>query len=665
MTQAIQKRESGVSAIAKQTGNSPEYVQTIKDAFAKGATDLELQLFLETAKRTGLNPMARQIYCIQRYSNGVKTMSTQVSIDGFRLIADRTNCYVPGRESTFTFDENGNVESATAYIKKLVGGIWHEVSATAFYAEYVQTTKEGQPNSMWRKMPRLMLNKCFDDKTEVLTDKGFQKFSEVTGRVLQVTPDGLEPTNAKPFVQDYDGEMIFHGGSALNFCVTPNHDMLTTDGKIEAGQMFEQARARAKFYIPRCIPLKLEGNQYLCDEQIKLAAAFLADGSKMSESSFKIEVSRPYKVEFLRELGIYVKERLVNAAGASTYTNPRFAHQRIINTISDKACFTYEFSLIKWLCRPNKSINTAAILALSQDQARILVDAWVLFDGHRQKKTGVRRFYSSRIEHIEAFELACVVAGYSVSPRRSRTSDISEKPNYFVTISDRRDIPVFRWERAYHNLEGKGTRKHTGLVKTQNTSGKVWCVTVPSGVIVVRRNGFSMLCGNCAESLVLRKAFPAELSGLYTVEEMGNADADEVTAPPPQTVQPEARFVQPSETAAPDVIEGEIVEERKTGASATRDEIENLLNALGIDPALALEKYDKIAPGNGARKAEFAHNVRVKFIKDKIASDDWTLSEDGTTAFLAESGIEGIDNAKPEQIADCVRRIRAMDDAPF
>jgi hypothetical protein len=43
---------------------------------------------------------------------------------------------------------------------------------------------------------------------------------------------------------------------------------------------------------------------------------------------------------------------------------------------------------------------------------------------------------------------------------------------------------------------------------------------VPSGIIVVRRHGFSMLCGNCAESAALRQAFPSDIGGLYLASEI-------------------------------------------------------------------------------------------------------------------------------------------------
>lgn len=123
----------------------------IKKLFCKGSTDDELQLFIHACKRSGLDPFMKQIYAIKRGP----TMTIQTGIDGFRLLADRSGKYSPGRESTYSYDDKGKLISATSYVKKLTqDGTWHDVMATAYLDEY------GANQGLWQKMPRTMLAKC-------------------------------------------------------------------------------------------------------------------------------------------------------------------------------------------------------------------------------------------------------------------------------------------------------------------------------------------------------------------------------------------------------------------------------------------------------------------------------------------------------------------------
>jgi phage recombination protein Bet len=150
--------------IADATGYNRNQVELVKDTIARGASDDELILFLHLAKRTGLDPFSRQIYLIERRTNVNGEWRTsrqpQTGIDGLRLIADRTERYSPGREPSYSYDDDGNLLTATAYVKKWVRGEWHEVAATAHYREYVQTKKDGTPNQMWGDKPHIMLAKC-------------------------------------------------------------------------------------------------------------------------------------------------------------------------------------------------------------------------------------------------------------------------------------------------------------------------------------------------------------------------------------------------------------------------------------------------------------------------------------------------------------------------
>src|SRR5207237_2038718 len=126
---------------------------------------------------------------------------------------------------------------------------------------------------------------CFDERTEVLTTRGFERFDTVEGKVLQVTGHGLEPTEAIPFVQAYDGQMVTLESDDFNFCVTPNHDMVTTNGKVEAGEMYEQARSRSVHRIPRLFQGSSPGLA-ISNHAIALAAPYLADGSRTSVPRF-------------------------------------------------------------------------------------------------------------------------------------------------------------------------------------------------------------------------------------------------------------------------------------------------------------------------------------------------------------------------------------------
>jgi phage recombination protein Bet len=166
-TNATELQLRADQAIAPVIDYSREQIELIKDVYAKGATDAELRLFIEIARRKGLDIFSNQIYLVERYDSSLgKTVKRpQTSIEGFRLIADRTGNYAPGRKAEFTHDEDGRVITATAFVKKMVKGEWHEVSVEVWFEEYVQTKKDGSVTIFWKRMPHVMLSKCAEAVT--------------------------------------------------------------------------------------------------------------------------------------------------------------------------------------------------------------------------------------------------------------------------------------------------------------------------------------------------------------------------------------------------------------------------------------------------------------------------------------------------------------------
>lgn len=132
-----------------------EQVELVKRTVANGATDDELALFMHIAQKSGLDPFAKQLYCIKREGK----MAIQTGIDGYRLIADRTGLYAGSDEPVYS-EKIGDAfpYSATVTVYKLVNKEPRPFSATAHWAEYYPG--EGNKGFMWRKMPRLMLGKC-------------------------------------------------------------------------------------------------------------------------------------------------------------------------------------------------------------------------------------------------------------------------------------------------------------------------------------------------------------------------------------------------------------------------------------------------------------------------------------------------------------------------
>lgn len=152
-----------------------EQLDLIKTQIAPGASDGELGLFVQQSKRTGLDPFSRQIYAVMREQrqqvNGqwtsVKKMTIQVSIDGFRLIAERTGKYA-GQVGPHWCGADGqwvdvwlkDEPPAAARVGVLRRDFAEPLYATARWASFAQKNRDGKPISQWATMPDIMLAKC-------------------------------------------------------------------------------------------------------------------------------------------------------------------------------------------------------------------------------------------------------------------------------------------------------------------------------------------------------------------------------------------------------------------------------------------------------------------------------------------------------------------------
>lgn len=129
-----------------------------------------VERFLALCTRTGLDPLARQIYCIPRLGRGGIEWAVQTGIDGFRVVAERTKLY-RGRDPFLWMAEDGSwVE---AFVPKFHGkhplaaratvyrdGWDRPIVAIAEWESYKQTKANGELTAMWEKQGSGQLAKC-------------------------------------------------------------------------------------------------------------------------------------------------------------------------------------------------------------------------------------------------------------------------------------------------------------------------------------------------------------------------------------------------------------------------------------------------------------------------------------------------------------------------
>lgn len=133
-----------------------QQLEIIRQQIAPNCTPSELALFAQVCAKTGLDPFARQVYAIKRGNK----MSIQTSIDGFRLIAERTGVYA-GQLGPYWCGDDGkwvevwlNDQPPAAAKVAVLRKDWNEpLWAVARFSSYTQS------QGLWHKMPDLMIAK--------------------------------------------------------------------------------------------------------------------------------------------------------------------------------------------------------------------------------------------------------------------------------------------------------------------------------------------------------------------------------------------------------------------------------------------------------------------------------------------------------------------------
>lgn len=324
----------------------------------------------------------------------------------------------------------------------------------------------------------LVADECYTPDTEILTSEGFKYFQDLTGKelVAQFDPSNRNISYVKPIryiEKEYAGEVYsLNASSNFNMTVTPNHEIL----------VYTKGTPKFKKVTPNnliknhTIPLTgiyVGGDINHISASLRLSLAIQADGS-IKKHGVEFGFKKIRKINTLESL---LKELDI------TYTK-----------YSQKSHKDYIFFYISFK-KLNQIFYSKCLSEILEDVTKYTANACkqileelLNWDGHVDRHHRNFRFTNKYKENCEIVQRLAIQAGYKTclvsNPKKGYEG------GYYVT-----------WNTAH---TGYAQLSYLNEIRTtKEYMGKVYCVEVPTGAIVIRGlNKRPFIGGNCGSTLL-------------------------------------------------------------------------------------------------------------------------------------------------------------------
>lgn len=351
----------------------------------------------------------------------------------------------------------------------------------------------------------LVIDECYHPETKILTTNGWVRMDEITmdDKVAQYTADGIvEFVYPERIIKKhYNGNLIRFGNKKFNYSVTPNHDVVVENSiwnkseqryihtgklkKIQAKNLYfkQQVRLRYGTYPQHetSYTLSAQERMHVCiqaDGTMYCTGKLLIDKHSMWDK-WRFEFSKQRKIDNF--LDILKEGNFVWKEGNSNRKNVR-------------RFYVYNFISCKLV---NKTIT---LDNLQQNHARSIIEEMVKWDGNIKTYSEMYEYNSTIKDNVDFYQAVSFVAGY-----RTLQSNFSKKNQNHANIH--------RLLIRKHQFDGDTQSEF--MKEEYNYNGNVYCVTVPSGMIVVSDGITPIVCGNCHR---LKNTSNAKRS-FYTIRE--------------------------------------------------------------------------------------------------------------------------------------------------
>ena len=355
------------------------------------------------------------------------------------------------------------------------------------------------------------LTGCYDDQTEVLTNNGWKLFKDVLpdDEICTLSSES-EIEYHKPiqsFIYDYDGELIHFKSLKSDLMVTPNHRMLYAD-KHNHKHGFVNAEDYSITKHP--IPNKgtWRGGKYSASIfELPAIKSEWKSGNYGSNQIKKWDAIAIDMITWVKFLGLWLSEGSVdNINNATTHGyrvtisqtkehNLKYIEE-ILNSMPFKwvydgkdfiICNKQLWTYMKQFGKQKDRYVPTYVKDLGADYIAAFLDALWLGDGSVHKTSGQSVYYTTSKQLADDVQELLVKAGYQASmhQRKPRISKIGDRTVNSSMICYEVSVRF----SAYTYLNDK-------ISKRVPYRGRVYCLEVPNNTMMVRRNGYTLWCGN-------------------------------------------------------------------------------------------------------------------------------------------------------------------------
>jgi replicative DNA helicase len=322
---------------------------------------------------------------------------------------------------------------------------------------------------------------CFPPETEILTEDGWVRFDQYQNQKVMAVDSNMQGEFVTPLakiIKDYEGDLYNYHQRNYSAKMTPDHNIVYFDYKdrLQKKPISQMPNSLGEnSHIPVTIFHDGAGIP-LTNPELALFIAISADGSIDKRVNGRLFI----RIAFKKQRKIDRFRTILQSVGIKFHEGVH---------ASGKTCFCFNAPL--WF--ETKLFNHKWISQSTLDQKKIIINEIVYWDGNFVPNRKQIEYSSNIYENAKFIQTIAHLCGFKSSIIIRPKGNY--KPVFKVSILFSKNS--VSWQNVYKN----------GHLTKENYKGKVYCVTVPTGMILTRFDGCITVTGNCDALSVIESGY--------------------------------------------------------------------------------------------------------------------------------------------------------------